>query len=85
MGSIHTGKAMARYTEPKARGIQGCHDCRLVQMQPSMSGPLAPYCPRLGCSVKELSICERYEARNTQHIPIIIDERKAVTTTGAPA
>ncbi len=63
MGTIHTGKAIASYMEPKARQIAGCHDCARIYMEPSLSGPRQPYCGRLGCWVKEMAICGHYQAK----------------------
>lgn len=63
MSSIHTAKKVSHYVEPRERGINGCHNCTRVQMQPSLSGPRAPYCPKLGCWVKEMSICDQHNLK----------------------
>jgi hypothetical protein len=63
MSTIHVAKSTAKYIEPKARGIQGCHNCSRVQMQPSLSGPRQPYCSRLGCWVKEMAVCDHHQPK----------------------
>lgn len=65
MGTIQSAKKQANYTEPAARGITACTNCTRVQMQPSLSGPRQPYCGRLGCWVKEMAICDHYQAKAT--------------------
>jgi hypothetical protein len=75
MSTAKIARAVARYIEPSARGLAGCTNCTRMRMQPSLSGPRQPYCPRLGCWVKELAICDHYAAQpatptqETQHEP----------------
>ena len=63
MSTIRVARSVANYKEPSARGIDGCHNCARVQMQPSLSGQRQPYCGRLGCWVKEMASCDHYAAK----------------------
>lgn len=70
MSTIAIARQVAHYTEPKARGINGCHNCTRVQMQPSMSGQRQPYCGRLGCWVKEMAVCDHHQAKAVAGAPL---------------
>lgn len=73
MSTIRVARSAANYREPSTRGINGCHNCTRVQMQPSLSGSRQPYCGRLGCWVKEMAICDHYAVKP-----------EATANTGAP-